>query len=285
MNRMNHTFLGRENATRHYDIHGIVQHNEVGHSDAVWDVRLNPNVQDVFEQLHGTNDLLVSFDGMCYMHPKRAFRKNSWAHFDQNSRRKGLHCVQGYVNLYDSSDDSSGSLWVVPESHKKFDKFWAAFPDSVRAAGAGDWYKLDSAAENEFFADHCPYPVRVHGPRGSLVLWDSRMLHQNVPAMGAQTERKPRAVVYVCYQPRRLISAGNLEKKQKAFREYRMTTHWPSEVVKLFPVQPRWNRSELAPGRDRVETPRMLQLAGVEPMPAAEVWRAPTVMQWAYEDK
>ena len=47
-----------------------------------------------------------------------------------------------------------------------------------------------------------------------------------------------RAVVYVCYAPRRGMTPKMLEKKKKAFQEKRMTTHWPTKT-KLFPKTPR----------------------------------------------
>lgn len=130
-------------------------------------------------------------------------------HVDQSWQRKGRHCVQGYVNLTDASDARTGSLMVVPRSHERFAAFFDAYP---HARSSGDWYKFASDEERAFFGE----PVRVHGGKGSLVLWDSRTAHQNAkPAPDAGTP-KDRYVVYTCYQPRALISAANLKKKQKA---------------------------------------------------------------------
>lgn len=42
----------------------------------------------------------------------------------------------------------------------------------------------------------------------------------------------------MCYEPRSHCTEKNLIKKQKAFENMRMTTHWPCKV-KLFPVNPR----------------------------------------------
>jgi hypothetical protein len=38
--------------------------------------------------------------------------------------------------------------------------------------------------------------------------------------------------------PRKLSNPLNIKKKQKAFQEMRMTTHWPCKI-KLFPKNPR----------------------------------------------
>jgi hypothetical protein len=260
--------LSARNAPKYPNIHGIVQHMGVGHSQAVWDVRLNQRVQDVFARLYGTNDLLVSFDGLCVMQPWRRFGTKSWLHFDQGPRRQGRHCIQGYVNILDSSDATSGSLSVVPGSHLKHADFWRRFPDAAAKAGSNDWYKLANDEQRSFFDGEA---VRVHGPRGSLVLWDSRTLHQNMPA--SDEPKNWRCVVYTCYQPRSLATDRLLAKKAAAFDDYRMTTHWPAEQIKLFPKS--WRTfGEPVPAnllrqhRDRVSTTRMLELAGKQAMPA-----------------
>jgi hypothetical protein len=70
-------------------------------------------------------------------------------------------------------------------------------------------------------------------------------------------------------EPRFLISKGDLKKKAKAFHDYRMTKHRAASAVGLFAKKP-WVRSKpdstvqpLIVVRDRVESQRMLELAGV----------------------
>ena len=46
------------------NIYGIIKHYQVGHSDFVWDIRQNPWVIRIFEDLWNDEDLLVSFDGI-----------------------------------------------------------------------------------------------------------------------------------------------------------------------------------------------------------------------------
>ena len=52
-------------------VKGIFQHYGVGHTQVMWDVRSEPNVIGVFERLWGTNELLVSFDGLNVMRPPK----------------------------------------------------------------------------------------------------------------------------------------------------------------------------------------------------------------------
>lgn len=246
--------------TRQADVphlHGIIQTLELGHAKAIWDVRQEPGVIDAFTELYGDNDLLVSFDGACYMTPGFV-RSKSWLHVDQSHARLGRRCIQGYVNLAPSHDARSGSLSVLPGSHLRHAAFAAAHPDAVK--DNNDWFK---------FADdwHGGAPVRVFGDVGSLVLWDSRTVHQNVPP--AETPTRERCVVYVCYQPRALATPATLAKRIDAYVNYRMTTHWPATRVILFPKKARWSDGAKThePVRDRIETPLMRQLVGLDPCP------------------
>lgn len=271
------------NRAKNYpNTHGIIQHLEIGHCRAVWDVRTNERVQDVFAQIYGTNDLLVSFDGACIMQPWHRFGTGSWLHMDQAPKFTARRCIQGYVNLTDSSTDSTGSLMVLPGSHRKFGAFFQRFPEMRFVAqkdgkkkARGDWVKLESDAQWQFFEAE---KTRVHGPKGSLVLWDSRTVHQNIPPLCTNGPAQQRAVVYTCFQPRSFISESNLRKKQKAFDEYRMTTHWPASTVKLFQMKPRTYGAEdvpvYTPVRDRVASQRVLELAGKLPMTSRAAWSA-----------
>lgn len=227
-------------------------------------MRQNPKVIAKFARIYGDTDLLCSFDGVCIMQPWHRFGTASWAHMDQSSKITERSCIQGYVNLTDSSTDATGSLYVIPRSHLKFGAFFDAFPE-MREASKSDWCKLQSPEQVAFFGADA---VRVHGGVGSLVLWDSRTVHQNIPP-AAGTEAQKRFVVYTSYQPRVCISAANLAKKQQAFLNYRLTTHWSASKIRLFGAKPRTYgqpMKEFTVVRDRKETPRMLELAGITPM-------------------
>lgn len=243
--------------------HGIVQHLEIGQLQEVWDIRTNANVLEVFEEMWGDNDLLSSTDGVCWMPSHYRGVDRSWLHTDQSHKKKGRFCVQGYTNVLPSDDAASGSLYVIPGSHLRHAEFSKKFPEAAK--NGKDWYKF-SEEELEFFGAK---PIRVHGGVGSLVLWDSRLAHSAIPpARGVESPRE-RCVVYVCYQPRLLCSKKNLEKKRAIFEDYRMTTHWPASKVEMFGKKWRTYGAEVTvttPPRNRVESQRMLELAGCVPM-------------------
>jgi ectoine hydroxylase-related dioxygenase (phytanoyl-CoA dioxygenase family) len=241
-----------------YSQHRIVQHYEVGHCDAVWQVRQEEAVAAVFAALRGTNDLLVSFDGVCVMPPHHRDDGKRWWHTDQSHSRRGLRCIQGYVNLTSSHDERSGSLAVIPGSHLQHSRF--GFEHLGRKNPGDDWY-VYSDADIEAFGGA---PTRVHGGVGSLVLWDSRVAHMAMAPPKDAGEARERCVVYVCMEDRDLLTPGTEKRKQRHFDEYAMTSHWAASKVIKFPK--RWLRGKpdttCAPLRTRVETPRMLELAG-----------------------
>jgi len=80
-----------------YAIHGIFQHYGIGHRNFQWNIRTDPGVIRVFEQIWNTNELLVSFDGINITIP--GSNSKPWHHVDQGGKNPGFKCAQGLVNL------------------------------------------------------------------------------------------------------------------------------------------------------------------------------------------
>ena len=57
-------------------------------------------------------------------------------------------------------------------------------------------------------------PRCVKAKAGSLILWDSRTMHQGIQCVKGRSNPKPRCVVYVCQKPRNLADEGELKKRQ-----------------------------------------------------------------------
>ena len=88
----------------------LLQYWKVGHSQYVWNLRQNLNIINIFCKIYNCNidDLLVSFDSISIHFPPELTKKGkyqedkeNWYHFDQSSHKKGFHCIQGFINLYD----------------------------------------------------------------------------------------------------------------------------------------------------------------------------------------
>jgi ectoine hydroxylase-related dioxygenase (phytanoyl-CoA dioxygenase family) len=215
------------------------QHFSCGHSQAVWNVRQNPKVVNVFSHIWKTKpeDLLASFDGLSFAVPPEItnrgwYRGHTWYHSDQSFTRPNFECIQGWVTAYDVNEKDATLAF-----YEGSNKYHAEFGRINNITDKTDWYKLTDA-EEEFFIERGCVEKKIKCPAGSLVLWDSRTIHCGTEAMRGRENPNFRVVVYTCYQPRSFANEKNIKKKKKAFDELRMSSHWPTKI-KLFPKNPR----------------------------------------------
>ena len=59
------------------DPHGLYKFHEAGHQRHAWIIRTHPVVQSYFKHLWNTDELIVSFDGSCYI-PKELKKKTTY---------------------------------------------------------------------------------------------------------------------------------------------------------------------------------------------------------------
>jgi hypothetical protein len=229
-----------------YPKHGMLfQEGSVGHNPVSWKVRTHPHVRDVFETIWDEPDMITSFDGISVSLPcedtgRGWWRGNEWWHVDQSFLRNDLECIQAFVNLFDvNPGDATLGAWVG--SHKLHQKFRDTFEDDLlqKKDISRDWYKFDED-EKDWYMDELGVEnvVCVKAKAGSMVLWDSRTVHQGVEPQKTRKERNIRCVPYVCMLPRSRCTEKQLEKRISAFEARRTTSHWP-EKSKMFPKVPR----------------------------------------------
>ena len=221
-----------------FPMHGMLfQHFNCGQSQVCWDLRQNKKIVDIFAHLWKCkrDELLVSYDGFSFGLPPEVTGKGwgrPWYHTDQSYTRNDFECIQSWVTGLDVNPGDA-TLGIMEGSHN----FHGAFRKKFNATNKSDWYKL-SPVEEKFYKDAgCEYH-RIKCPKGSMVFWDSRTIHCGVNPSKGRESADIRAVVYLCYQPRSMITKTDLKKKQKALEEMRMTTHYPTKI-KLFPMYPR----------------------------------------------
>lgn len=200
----------------------------VAHEKFMWEARMEPGVIDAFATLWGTEELLVSFDSLNITLPNRKDipRKGAWEHIDQSPLRRGLHCVQGILNLSPSGPEDGG-LVVYPGSHALNDEFFDTQTDK------STWDPLDRYMFNEkqlaWFNDRGIQPHKVCADVGDLILWDSRVIHYGSEPTDKSTQI--RTVIYAAYTPARLASIDQLALKKLVFEKYGGTTHWPHDNI------------------------------------------------------
>ena len=123
--------------------------------------------------------------------------ESNWLHWDHNSWTKpGFSHVQAIICLTDSTP-TSGGFACVPGFHKKFKHWGEAHPMGSLV--------VNGKTINETYGDGQPFPVpsddpcqqeiiQALAPAGSMILWDSRLPHQNVPNIDNEAFR----VVFYC---------------------------------------------------------------------------------------
>ncbi|KAJ5653902.1 hypothetical protein N7490_000905 [Penicillium lividum] len=240
----------------------------VVHEKFMWEARMEPKVLETFAKIWGTEDLLVSFDAVNITLPNRADKPamKPWPHVDQSPFRRGLHCVQGIINLSHAGPED-GSLILLPKSSSLSDQFFDTQVDP------STWLKKDfrylSGQEMKWFEAHGVKPVKVVAEPGDLILWDSRTVHWGgEPTPQSNTIR---TVIYASYSPASLATEETLKRKKEAFESYCATTHWPHDNIVIrdkiiyLPDGTIDSRNRSKPLEEPEYTDQLLRLAGVKP--------------------
>lgn len=215
----NHDFLHNN-----IDPHGIYKYLQAGHQEHAWYLRTRPQIQDIFKKLWNTEELIVSYDGNCYIDEKCKKKDKIWTHTDQAPNSPNLECYQGFVSL---TNNKSRTLVVYKGSHKLHERY---FKDR-NIKSSKNWQLIDHKYLKEIENQKCVLEV----PAGALVIWDSRTFHQN--QYGNLPEE--RIVQYLCYLPKDhpKNTESNTKKRIKYFLDKRTTSHWPCPV-KVNGLQP-----------------------------------------------
>ena len=207
------------------DQHGIYKFHEVGHQEHAWYIRTKPQIIDIYKKLWDTNEVIVSFDGSCYISKENNKKDAIWTHTDEDPNSKGVHCYQGFVSL---TDNQERTLVVYEGSHNYHEQYF----EERNIESSKKWQLIDNDKLEELSESKKILEV----PAGALVLWDSRIFHQNQYGKPSSEER---IVQYVCYLPKSHQKNTNAQKTKrlKYFEERRTTSHWPCPI-KVNDIQP-----------------------------------------------
>ena len=230
----------------------LQQHWKFGHTQTIWDIRQNPKIIKPFEDIWGVdkNDLLCSFDGVTLHFPpeitNRGWYRNTWLHTDQSFMRPGFECVQSWVTALDVKE-GDGTLTYLRGSHIYHEHVRNKFNITDKK----DWTKLSQEIMDYYINElNCPQEC-IKCPAGSMVLWDSRLMHCGREPTKGRSYKNIRCVSYICMTPREKATEANLRKKRKAFSELRLTSHWPHKPM-LFGKHPRLYGAPIPNVRDIV---------------------------------
>lgn len=208
------------------DPHGIYKYYNVGHNKSAWYIRTRESVINVYQEIWNTKDLVVSFDGSCYISKNCKKKDNIWTHTDQAPATKGHSCYQGFVSL---TDNKERTLVVYDKSHLLHEKYFIDRNNN----STNNWQLID----HDYLSEIMDSKLKLDVSAGSLVIWDSRTFHQN--QYGAPNSEE-RMVQYVCYMPKnnKLNSIAMRAKRLKYLEDRRTTSHW-CYPIRVNSLQPR----------------------------------------------
>lgn len=154
----------------------------------------------------------------------------TFLHLDQGANRLGLHAYQSGVYLEESST-SDHCFRVLKGSHKFIKEFYDHFPLAAKESSSMEYYELRDE-EIKWYSDLGCLQATVPVPRGGMVLWDSRLVHDNArPIKGRPNSDRWRHVVFVCMTPAKWAKQSDIKMKRTAYENLLLTTHWPSQNV------------------------------------------------------
>jgi hypothetical protein len=193
--------------------HGI--NKFLGHGQWAWKIRKNPFVKECFKRLWKTPNLVVSFDGCCYLPEDVNKRDTCWTHTDQAPSSEGELCTQAFIAL---TDNDTRTLVVYEGSHKLHHQYGKDF----NVTDKKNWHKI-----HPDFLESIAHTKRVVSVKaGWMVWWDSRTFHQNQYG----NNQEERLVQYICYLPKSGRSEKERKKREKYLKDERTTSHWPYPV-------------------------------------------------------
>ncbi|OWF46725.1 uncharacterized protein LOC110455311 [Mizuhopecten yessoensis] len=253
-----------------FSVHSLIQRYNIGHHDAAWRTRLKAKA--VFSKLWKTDKLLTSVDAIAIGRPpeegQEVFANDChWLHVDQDSEKIGLHGFQGTVYL-ETVDEDDWTFHVMERSHLYLDRLYDQNQKVALKSACNKYYGLRDEDEEWFLSQGC-VTKRVAVPRGGMVLWDSRLVHANArPIKGRKHPGRWRFCVMVCMTPASWATKESLDTKKEAYNGVAMTTHWPSQDVRIMsslPSQYSKNIGWLTELPEIAKTTEVKQLCGVVP--------------------
>ena len=216
-------------------INSIMHKYKVGHLAMTWEVRLL--VQKVFAAVWQTKKLLTSFDGIAISEPPEMghmpFANKHSLHLDQASNRPGLHAYQGAVYLEEQTAEDH-CFQILSHSHAHFETYFAHQARKNPRRPGDKFTRLNQKDMKWFLLRGCTH-LRIPVSEGSVLLWDSRLVHDGAaPIEGRTNNTRWRHVNFVSMTPAKWASEEDLMKKQDHYYNMLTSRHWSSMGVSCF---------------------------------------------------
>jgi len=218
----------------------------ISHAQHLWDIRSKNKIVDIWADLLKTNpfDLLVSYDGISWLIPHEDISGsilpdfNPWFHLDQTVLKTEADGYQGMITGLDVNPGDATFVYYK-DSHKMVQDLVDEF--GIRTES--DWYLL-TEEEDDFYKSKCGEPVQLTCSAGSLIIWDSRLVHCNKVPDQIRSKPNYRCVQYMSYAPKpKLVDDFDqiIKKRVEGFYTMKTSNHYAARAT-FFPDLPQTYR-------------------------------------------
>ena len=187
---------------------GMVYASGLGQTDFMWSLRTNQTILSIWEGVHGTRDLVTSFDGFSvFLHPKQ--KSPMWLHVDQPSQDT-IYSIQGAYNFLPVGENDAGFV-VVPRSHQTF----VSSPTS-----RGNFIGISDDDP------HVQNAVKLLIPANCFVLWNSKTIHANVGMSKSKSPQFNRLTAYISMFPKHQRTQDIQQKRLAGYHNAHNCGHY-----------------------------------------------------------
>ncbi len=207
---------------------------EMYHHQALWDVRQNPGIYDLFSELFGRDDLWVFIDRANLKPPPNRehpeYDHQGMVHWDIDVRQTPTpFLVQGVLYLVDTKQ-GEGGFQCVPGMHRRA---------ADVAAGISD-EDLRHQQLYARFPEQIGPPIEVEAEAGDFIIWHSALPHGN----SRNCSDKPRLAQYVRLFP---ADPADEELREARIESWRGSSHPAFQNPRAFPGDPRGKETDTPP--------------------------------------
>lgn len=187
---------------------GMIYASGLGQANFMWQLRMHERILSIWERVHGTRELVTSFDGFSVFLDRKQ-KPGIWLHVDQRSE-DSLYSIQGAYNFLPVGEHDAGFV-VVPGSHRTF----VSNPNC-----RGQFIRIPDEDP------HVERAVKLLIPGNSFVLWNSKTIHANVGMSKPKGREFNRLTTYIAMFPKAQRPKDIEQKRLAGYRNAHNCGHY-----------------------------------------------------------
>lgn len=194
----------------------------LNHSEMHWKIR--EMCHKPFSRIWRDKNLLVSYDGANFFPPTKSEVFREWFHCDRSRIDDDKYNqIQGQVVLTESGEKDGGLVLITTKDPhpKAYESLWYDYLQKHKSQGYG---RFDVDA-NDSLIQGKGHIIKVCAPAGSLILWNSKIIHCNAPPQYTEGVENERFTLYVSMHPRKYATSVDLQKRVEGYERGWVSGH------------------------------------------------------------